>query len=196
MSRYRSILIFGAPGAGKGTIGKLLAGAGTVFHLSSGDMFRGMAPESEMGKLVHKFTSKGHLMPDDVAVEVWHRYVEGLIVTNRYFPHTQTLLLDGIPRTLKQAQALDAYIDVKHILLLDVADEMVLIRRLVKRAVEEKRVDDKEEEVLKTRMEVYRRDTLQVLQHYPNELISRINADQKPLEVFKDILIKIIDIIK
>jgi adenylate kinase len=191
MKRYGSILIFGPPGAGKGTLGKMLAGAGTVFHLSSGDMFRGMAWESEMGQLVHKYTSRGNLMPDDVAIDVWHRYVEGLIITNRYFPETQVLLLDGIPRTFKQAEVLRNYIDVKQVILLEIEDQEVLIQRLLKRATLERRVDDREGEVLRTRMEIYQRDTLQVLKAYPEELISRFNADQRPLEVLRDILDKL-----
>src|SRR5689334_7523772 len=63
--KYRSILIFGPPGAGKGTLGKFLSSAGNHFHLSSGDIFRGLSPESPAGKIYHSYAGKGHLLPDD-----------------------------------------------------------------------------------------------------------------------------------
>ena len=97
----RSILIFGPPGSGKGTLGKSLSSAGNHFHLSSGDIFRGLSPESPAGKVYHNYAGKGLLLPDDTTIQIWHHYVHGLIATNRYFPEQQLLLLDGIPRTLR-----------------------------------------------------------------------------------------------
>ncbi len=94
---FRSVLIFGPPGSGKGTLGKFLSSAGNHFHLSSGDIFRGLSPESPAGKLYHHYAGKGLLLPDEVTIQIWHHYVNGLIATNRYFPSQQLLLLDGIP---------------------------------------------------------------------------------------------------
>src|SRR5579862_775061 len=112
---FDAVFIFGPPGVGKGTLGKFLSTAGNHFHLSSGDIFRGLSPESPAGKLFHAYASKGHLLPDEVTIQIWRHYVGGLIATNRYFPHEQFLLLDGIPRTIKQAQILDKYINVSRI---------------------------------------------------------------------------------
>jgi adenylate kinase len=189
--RFASILIFGPPGSGKGTLGKFLSTAGNHFHLSSGDIFRGLAPESPAGKLFHTYASKGHLVPDEVTVEIWHNYVKGLVATNRYFPHKQLLLLDGVPRTLGQAEIFDKYIDIKHIIVLDVEQPDILIKRMQRRALIERRLDDADEKVLRTRMDVYRKDTAKLLGHYPKELISTFNADQKPLEVLRDVLISL-----
>src|SRR5579863_6004373 len=97
---FRSILIFGPPGSGKGTLGKFLSSAGNHFHLSSGDIFRGLSPESPAGVMYHNYAVKGLLLPDEVTIEIWCNFMHGLIATNRYFPHTQLLLLDGIPRTI------------------------------------------------------------------------------------------------
>jgi adenylate kinase len=188
---YRSVLIFGPPGAGKGTLGKFLSSAGNHFHLSSGDIFRGISPESPAGKIYHAYAGKGHLVPDDVTIGIWHHFVEGLIATNRYLPHQQLLLLDGIPRTLTQAKLLEKYIHIMHIIVLEVPNTEELIKRLKRRALIEKRPDDFDESVLRTRMKVYMEDTHKLLEHYPSNLITRFNAQQRPLEVLRDVLGKL-----
>ena len=193
--KFQSVLIFGPPGSGKGTQGKFLSSAGNHFHLSSGDVFRGLSPESPAGKLYHSYAGKGMLLPDDVTIEIWHHYVMGLIATNQYFPKEQLLLLDGIPRTVKQAEILERYINVKKIILLESHTTDVLIQRLKRRALIEKRQDDRDEAVLKKRMEIYENETFPVLKYYKEELISRFNAEQRPLEVLRDILISLCDLL-
>ncbi len=192
---FRSVLIFGPPGSGKGTLGKFLSSAGNHFHLSSGDIFRGLSPESPAGKLYHTYAGKGLLLPDEVTMEIWHHYVHGLIATNRYFPSQQLLLLDGIPRTLKQADLLEKHVKVEGIIVLEVSDTEELIKRLQRRALIEKRHDDMDPHILRTRMEVYAQDTLKLLKHYSPEQIFRFRADQKPLEVLRDVLVGLSDLL-
>ncbi|MES2200392.1 MAG: nucleoside monophosphate kinase [Chlamydiota bacterium] len=193
--KFKTILIFGPPGSGKGTLGKFLSTAGNHFHLSSGDIFRGMDPDSPTGKLYHSYASLGNLVPDEVTIEAWCQYMQGQIATNHYFPKKQYLLLDGIPRTLLQAKILDQYIDVVKIVVLSMHDVEGLIKRLKRRALIEKRQDDADEAVLQNRMRVYTEETLALLSHYPRELISTFNADQKPLEVLRDILVELSDLL-
>ncbi len=193
--KFQSVLIFGPPGSGKGTQGKYLSSAGNHFHLSSGDAFRGLSPESPAGKLYHSYAGKGQLLPDNVTIDIWHHYVMGLIATNRYFPKEQLLLLDGIPRTVKQAEILDRYIEVKRIILLESKNNDVLIQRLKRRALIEKRQDDKDEAVLKNRMEIYDNETFPVLKHYDEKLIAPFNAEQRPLEVLRDILVSLCEML-
>jgi adenylate kinase len=186
--KFRSILIFGAPGSGKGTMGRFLSAAGNHVHLSSGDIFRGLSPDSPAGQLFHSYASKGHLVPDQVTLTIWHNYVLGLIATNRYFPKEQYLLLDGIPRTLEQAKLLDQYIEPLHVIVLKIDDKQKLVTRMKRRALIEGRHDDTDENVLMTRFKVYEDTTSKLLEHYPKDKITVINADQKPLDVLKDIL--------
>lgn len=191
----RSVLIFGPPGSGKGTLGKFLSSAGNHFHLSSGDIFRGLSPESPAGKLYYSYASKGHLLPDEATVEIWHNYVEGLIATNRYSPDQQILLLDGVPRTVGQARLLKKHLNILKIIVLEMSDVEGLMRRMKRRALIERRMDDLDEKVLKTRMEVYKNETVALLEDYPDAIISRFDADQRPLEVLRDVLIQLSDLL-
>lgn len=189
--KFRSVLIFGPPGSGKGTMGRFLSAAGNHVHLSSGDIFRGLSPDSPAGQLFHSYASKGHLVPDNVTLKIWHNYVLGLMATNRYFPSTQFLLLDGIPRTLEQAGLLDQYVEVLQVIVLKIDNKEKLIQRMKRRALIEGRHDDADENVLHTRFKVYEESTHALLSHYPKDLITPINADQKPLEVLKEILARL-----
>lgn len=193
--KLRAVLIFGPPGSGKGTQGKFLSSAGNHYHLSSGDIFRGLSPESPAGKVYHSYASEGKLVPDEITIEIWHHYVMGLIATNRYFPDEQLILLDGIPRTKHQADILDSYVEVQKIILLESKSKDVLVQRLKRRALIERRFDDSDEKVLRSRMEIYEQETIPVLAHYPEEKIVRFDAELRPLEVLRDILTSLCEIL-
>ncbi len=192
--KFEAILLFGPPGVGKGTLGKFLSSAGSHFHLSSGDIFRGLPVDSPAGKIFHQYALKGNLVPDAVTIEIWHYFVSGLIATNRYYPKEQLLLLDGIPRTIEQAKLLEPYVNVKKIIALDIKDHQSLFKRLQKRALVEKRQDDMDYKVFETRMNVYLKETAEVLKHYPSNKIARFSADLKPLEVLRDVLKELTDL--
>lgn len=189
--KFSSILLFGPPGSGKGTLGKFLASAGTQFHLSSGAIFRGLAVHSPAGQLYYSYASKGFLLPDEETIEIWKYFVHGLIATNRFFPDSQDLLLDGLPRTLGQAKMLDDYLTIRHIIVLDVEDKEELLSRLAQRALMEGRMDDVNLNVLKTRLDVYQKQEEEILSYYPNHLISRVNGEQRRLEVLRDVLVRL-----
>ncbi|MCH9633667.1 MAG: adenylate kinase [Chlamydiae bacterium] len=193
--KFKSILLYGPPGSGKGTLGKFLSSVGSHFHLSSGDIFRRLPIDSPAGKIVHQYISKGLLVPDEVTIKIWHYYMSGLIATNHYYPQQQLLLLDGIPRTETQVEILKKYIDVQKIILLDVKQEGDLFKRLQKRALIEKRLDDQNPDVFKTRMDLYMKETTKILKSYPSDLVAEFSADQKPLEVLRDVLVRLCDLL-
>lgn len=184
----RSFLIFGPPGAGKGTIGKLLCQAADMYHLSSGDVFRSLSPESSSGKLAKQYLDKGMLVPDDVTIQIVLEHIHGLVDTGDYRPDQQFILLDGIPRTVDQAIALDGKVEIEGVIVLEVADENELIQRLKLRAEKEGRSDDADEEILQRRLGIYREQTAAVLEHYPAEKIHRFNAGQPVAYVLRDVL--------
>jgi len=189
MSNISAFLIFGAPGSGKGTVGAKLAAVATgIKHLSTGDIFRGLSPASENGKLFASYANAGKLVPDEVTVQIFSRYVGGLIDTNKFDPAKDSFLLDGIPRTVAQTDLIKSVVDVKHIFVLDIADYSVIIERLIKRAKIEGRKDDADEAVVSARIKEYETKTAAVLSAYDSSLITKINGAQSPDEVFRDVL--------
>ncbi len=96
--RYRTILLFGAPGSGKGTQGKILGQVPGFFHLSCGEVFRGLNPASELGKTFLEYSSQGKLVPDSYTVQLWCEHIDRLVHTHHFHPEGTILLLDGIPR--------------------------------------------------------------------------------------------------
>jgi len=183
-----AFLIFGAPGSGKGTVGAKLAATTGVKHLSTGDIFRGLSPASENGKLFASYAGAGKLVPDEVTIQIFSRYIGGLVDTNKFDPAKDAFLLDGIPRTVAQAELIKKVVDIKHIFVLDIPDYSVIVERLLKRAKIEGRKDDADESVIQARLKEYEEKTAAVLSAYNGELITKINGSQSPDEVFRDTL--------
>ncbi|NGX34835.1 MAG: adenylate kinase [Candidatus Anoxychlamydiales bacterium] len=192
---YKSILIYGPPGAGKGTISKAISLSDSVVHVSTGEIFRGIDPSSEKGKMISSYINKGNLLPDDFTINVFKEFVAHKINEGIYDPKKQYLLLDGIPRTLKQAILLERYIKVEYIIILEMEDVNKLILRLKNRALIENRVDDLDDKVLENRIDIYLNDTTKILKHYSDDMIFNFNSDQKKLEVIRDVLIKFASIL-
>src|SRR5690606_8759892 len=99
--RYKTVLLFGAPGAGKGTQGKILGSIPGFFHCACGDVFRSIDVNSELGKIFYEHSSRGELVPDDVTVKMWAQNISARATLGAYKPHYDLLVLDGIPRTVE-----------------------------------------------------------------------------------------------
>lgn len=188
MSRYRSILLFGAPGAGKGTQGKILGTIPGFYHCACGDVFRNIDITSDLGRQFYEYSSRGELVPDDVTVEMWARAIHAHTVLGEYKPHADLLVLDGIPRTRHQAELLEAHIEVLKVVHLFCGDEEAMFERLRRRALKENRHDDADERVIRNRWEVYERETAPVLAHYPKGMIVEVDSIGSPAHVLHDIL--------
>ena len=185
--RYKTILLFGAPGSGKGTQGKILGSIPGFFHSSTGDIFRSLDLQSPTGRTVWDYTSKGKLVPDELTISIWKQYLQGMELINGFHPETEIIVLDGLPRSVAQAQILEQTIDVLKVIHL-VADQAKMVERLRRRALKENRVDDASDEVIARRFEVYRRQTQPVLECYPEEKVIHINAAQSQIRVLSEII--------
>jgi adenylate kinase len=174
--RLKTVLIFGAPGAGKGTQGSLLGAIPGYFHMSTGDMFRTLDKESELGQIFYEYSSKGELVPDEVTLELWHTYVHAQAILGMYKPYSDLLILDGIPRTVAQTTLMEKYIDVLGIIHLSAANQDDMIARLHNRALEQNRVDDAKEDVIRNRLAIYENETRPVLNQYDRAIVHEIDA--------------------
>jgi adenylate kinase len=189
MDKIKTILLFGAPGSGKGTQGKMLGTLPGYRHLACGDVFRSIDLNSELGKVFLQYSSKGELVPDDFTVKLWRDHIDKLIHTGAFRPESTVLVLDGIPRNVHQAKMLDQYIDlVKLVCLRAIHNREEMVRRLKSRALKENRLDDANEKTIEHRMEVYDHESRPVLEYYPRRLRVDVDALQSPIEVAHDIL--------
>jgi len=193
-ARYRTILLFGMPGSGKGTQGAVLGQLPGVVHISSGDLFRRLPKHGELGREVVSYTAHGLLVPDDLTIRIWKRYVEILRLQEELIPGSTTLVLDGLPRNYDQAEQLDSMLDVVQIFHLKITDLEQAKDRLRARALRENRLDDINEEVILRRLKVYHEETFQTLQFYDPKLVYEIEASQSPLRVHADIVNRLCDL--
>ena len=186
--KYRTILLFGAPGSGKGTQGKILGSIPGFFHFACGDAFRNLRIDDPIGRVFIDHSSKGQLVPDEPTIKLWSKNIEASTHDGEFVPERDTLVLDGIPRNVNQAKILKDTLDVKAVFNLTCADMNKMIERLQRRALRENRLDDANLEVIKKRLETYERDTKPVLEHYGPALVHDIDSTQSPMLVLRSIL--------
>lgn len=191
MDKYRTYLIFGAPGAGKGTQGKSLGSVPRFFHCACGDVFRAIDTRTPLGQKFVEYSSRGELVPDEVTVELWERYIDNCVENHTFKPDIDSLVLDGIPRNVHQAELMRDIIDVKRVFHLSCPDRSKLVQRLRKRAIKDNRLDDANESVIRHRLETYEQESKPVLAYYGEELTCLIDATAPPVVV----LAKILDIV-
>ena len=186
--RYRTVLLFGPPGSGKGTQGKILGYVPGFRHFAAGDMFRGLDPNSDLGRTFRSYSSKGELVPDDLTVKLWKQTVDNQATSGMYKRELQLLVLDGIPRSVAQTRLMSQLIDVLAVVHLVCRDRDALVQRLKRRALLENRHDDAREDVVRRRLDVYDAETRPVLECYPEDLIHDIEAEGSPASVLARIL--------
>lgn len=180
-----NVIIFGAPGSGKGTQSAYIAEKYGLEHLSTGDLLRAeQQTQSELGKLISSYTDHGNLVPDDLIISMLANVLDTKKNANGY-------IFDGFPRTTAQAEALkvmlaDRGIKVSIMLELDVAEEE-LIDRLLKRGITSGRTDDNYETIQK-RIQVYHTKTAPVTDFYKKEgLATEIKGSGSMQEIFNRI---------
>ena len=186
--KLNTILLFGAPGSGKGTQGKILGTIPNLFHCACGDVFRNLRLDSELGRVFIEYSSKGQLVPDEHTLKLWRQQIEASTGMGRFNPERDLLVLDGIPRNRRQAEILQDTLDVKALLNLTCDDKSKLIERLQRRALRENRLDDANLEVIKSRLQTYENETKQVVDFYGPALVHTVDSTQSPINVLQDIL--------
>jgi adenylate kinase len=159
-----NIVLFGAPGAGKGTQAVTLAGKFNLVHLSTGDILRKeLAEGTDLGKQAKQFMDKGEFVPDEVVIGMIRTQIE-------QHPDAKGFIFDGFPRTTAQAEALDKMLsekglEITSMIALDVETEE-LVRRLQKRGEMSGRADDQSLDVIQNRIDVYHQKTKPVINYY------------------------------
>jgi len=162
-----NIVLFGPPGAGKGTQAEKLIDKYNLVHLSTGDIFRSnIKGETSLGLLAKSYMDKGELVPDEVTIQMLEQEV------NKYAA-PKGFIFDGFPRTTNQALALDVFLnsigtDVSLMLALEVLDKE-LITRLLNRGKDSGRADDQDESIIANRIKVYNEQTAIVADHYESQ---------------------------
>ena len=159
-----NLILFGPPGSGKGTQSEKIVQKFGLKHLSTGDLLRReLSEKTPLGIEAKNFMDKGQLVPDEVVIGM----IDSCLDKN---PDAKGFLFDGFPRTVAQAEALDKLLSLKKtsitkVLALEVSEDE-LIKRLLKRGETSGRSDDINEEVIRKRFAVYKKDTSAVAGHY------------------------------
>lgn len=179
------IIMFGAPGVGKGTQSKLLSDKLGVSHLSTGEKFREeIEKNSEYGMIAKNYIDKGELVPDEITIQ----FVKDILSDEQY---KKGCIFDGFPRTINQAEILKKILmkmgkDIHKVINLS-ADDKVIMDRLLKRGRE-----DDTEEIIKDRLKVYKENTEPLIQYYGNQnLLLDIESSGDEEEVNDTILKKL-----
>ncbi len=194
--KYQTILLFGAPGSGKGTQGKILGTIPHFFHCACGDVFRSLSATNPLAKIFIEYTSRGQLVPDEPTVKLWRQFIKNNVQIGRFQPKVDVLVLDGIPRNLAQAEILGATLDIKAVFYLHCTNFNALVQRLQRRALKENRLDDANLDVIRHRLKVYESETKPVLNFYGPKLVHRIDSTQPPTKVLRDILARLDKVLK
>ena len=182
------LILFGPPGAGKGTQAKIIIREYNIVQISTGDMLREEVKlETDLGKVAKAIMDKGDLVSDQIIMSMIEKRIKKPDCNNGF-------ILDGFPRTFKQAVSLDEILDklkinIDKVIEINVNEEL-LIKRITKRASESNTLrDDDNSEILKNRISVYKKDTLPVFEYYKNSnKLHTIDGTQNIEEVSKDIL--------
>ena len=186
--KYRTYLLLGAPGSGKGTQGKILGNIPRFFHLAMGDVFRALDTRTAIGQKFIDYSSRGQLVPDETTMELLRAHIGHLVGIHALKPDIDSLVLDGVPRNLRQAEIMSDMTEVRKVFHLSCPDREQLVMRMRKRALKENRFDDANEETIRRRLVTYEAESKPLLDFYGPRRVQNINALASPITVVRDIV--------
>lgn len=185
----KNIIIFGAPGSGKGTYSEEIVAKYEMGHISTGDVLRGeIKIGTELGNIAKGYIDNGQLIPDELMIDILAKTYDSMSSSNG-------VIFDGFPRTIEQAEALKRMLSERGhdmgMMIELVVDEETLMARLLNRAIEQGRADDNEE-TIKKRFEVYNKQTSPLAEWFQNEGIRNVftwkgSKEQMLSEIFETI---------
>jgi len=184
----KNYIIFGAPGAGKGTQAKLLAEKYGLVHLSSGEILRKEIKSGELGEKVKKYLSSGRLVPGELINSIMEKAI-------KHHKKAQGFVFDGFPRTVGQARALDKTLKkdgekIDEVLKIRISEEEG-IKRIIERAKTSGRSDDNRK-VIKNRFKIYHREMHPIIAYYQKQKkLIIIDGHGKIKDIFKDLVAKL-----
>lgn len=185
--KYKAFIFLGAPGCGKGTQGQILGSIPRFYHFSMGDAFRSMDTRTPIGQEFIAYSRRGELVPDELTIRYFKQQIDARAVLHMFKPDIDILILDGIPRSIEQANLLEEHIEVLQLFHLSCPNREELITRIRKRALKEGRLDDASDEIIQRRIRAYEESTRDLVEHYSDRRAA-INANQAPIKVTQDIL--------
>jgi len=190
-SKLPAFLILGAPGSGKGTQGKILGSIPRFFHCACGDVFRSLDTRTALGQKFVHYSSRGELVPDELTIDLWHAQILNWSDAHIYKPDIDFLVLDGIPRNVRQAELMSDRVDVLQVFHLSCPNREELAHRMRKRALKDNRIDDASDKVIQQRIATYEDETKPILEYYSKERVFDIDASKPPVMVLRDIIDRI-----
>ena len=185
---FSGVVLVGAPGSGKGTIGKVLNRIDGFVHISSGDVIRQSMAEKQLDIDGQTLLAQGGLIRDAQLWRLFDSHLSRLVQNDRTFGYSNKLVLDGVPRTWNQVNELAKRVDVRAVLYFECNNLDVLRERLSHRSLVEGRIDDGIDEVLQNRFRLFEEETAPLLDAYPASMIHRIDATLRPAHVLADVL--------
>lgn len=180
-----NVVIFGAPGSGKGTQSELIISKYGLYHISTGDILRQeIKKQTELGAIAEGYIKQGQLIPDDLIIKMLAEVLDAN-------PEAKGYIFDGFPRTIAQGEALNEMLRERNTsivaVLILIVDENELINRLIKRGEESGRTDDNLE-VIQNRLDVYRKQTEPLKEYYKKKgKLFQIKGNNVIEDVFEQI---------
>jgi adenylate kinase family enzyme len=185
--QYRTIALIGYPGTGKTSVGKILDKANGYKHYSNGEELRKLMFKKELPVEIEKYMNNGLAIPMSLVFPIIKKIIHEKIKEGKYIPSRDILILDGLPRDEKQLVQMKKFFQIFKVFCFFVNNKEVIMKR-IKNKKREKRKDDKNPKVIKRRINLVDREINNILRHFHQDQITRINSEKKTIVQIADLI--------